>query len=542
MTQDAWPAVDIDTHERATIERLLHRHLPGVDVWAYGSRVRWNARPQSDLDLVAFAPPEQRGEVLKLREAFEESSLPFSVDLLIWDDLPESFHKNIEAEYVILQSAKEENVNSEWREVTLGEIAQLNDAAYSPQEEWRFVNYLDTGNITENRISEIQHLVAGTDKIPSRARRKVDAGDIVYSTVRPNQRHFGLIRDVPDNFLASTGFAVIRGKEIVACTDFIYWFLAQNHIVEYLHSIAENSTSAYPSIRPGDLEQLILSLPSMPEQRAIAHILGTLDDKIELNRRMNETLEAMARAIYKDWFVDFGPVRAKLEGKEPYLPPALWELFPDRLVDSELGKIPEGWTTTTAEEIATVGGGSTPSTKASEYWDGGTHCWATPKDLSRLATSVLLETERKITDAGLKRIGSGLLPKGSVLLSSRAPIGYLAINEVPVAVNQGFITLVPREQVGNMFLLHWCYAFLDEIISRANGSTFLEISKGNFRKIMLVMPPKPIIDRYQTSVDSIHERVVQNEQESRAIIEQRNTILPKLISGELRVGDRAPSD
>ena len=303
-----------------------------------------------------------------------------------------------------------------------------------------------------------------------------------------------------------------------------------------------DSGSAIPSTSRDDFYVLPVTIPPLPEQRAIAHILGTLDDKIELNRRMNQTLEAMARAIFQDWFVDFGPVRAKSEGQEPYLPPALWELFPDRLVDSELGKIPEGWTITTVEEIATVGGGSTPSTKASEYWDGGTHCWATPKDLSRLSTSVLLETERKITDAGLKRIGSGLLPKGSVLISSRAPIGYLAINEVPVAVNQGFITLVPREKVGNMFLLHWCYAFLDEIISRANGSTFLEISKGNFRKIMLVLPPKPIMDRYQTSVDSIYERVLQNERECCAIIEQRNTILPKLISGELRVGDRAPSD
>ena len=243
-------------------------------------------------------------------------------------------------------------MNADWRKVTLGEIAQLNDAAYSPQEEWPFVNYLDTGNITENRVSEIQHLVADVDNIPSRARRKVEPGDIVYSTVRPNQRHFGLIKNVPDNFLASTGFAVIRGKENVACTDFIYWFLAQDHIVEYLHSIAENSTSAYPSIRPGDLEQLNVSLPPLPEQRRIAHILGTLDDKIELNRRMNQTLEQMARAIFQDWFVDFGPTRAKLEGREPYLPPELWSLFPDRLVQTQLGEAPEGWGVRALGEIA----------------------------------------------------------------------------------------------------------------------------------------------------------------------------------------------
>ena len=122
MMQNVAAAIDIDTRERTTIQSLLHRHLPSVEVWAYGSRVRWNARPQSDLDMVAFASPEQRGAVSQLREAFEESSLSFAVDLLIWDDLPESFHRNIEAEYVILQSAKAENVNNQLIEAPFAEL------------------------------------------------------------------------------------------------------------------------------------------------------------------------------------------------------------------------------------------------------------------------------------------------------------------------------------------------------------------------------------------------------------------------------------
>ena len=171
-----------------------------------------------------------------------------------------------------------------------------------PREKWPFINYLDTGNLTGNRIEEIQHLIAGESKIPSRARRKVQAGDMLYSTVRPNQRHFGILKKVPENFLASTGFAVIRGKKGCAHTDFIYWFLAQDSVVEHLHTIAEHSTSAYPSIRPADIKQLRLNLPSLPEQRAIARILGTLDEKIELNRRMIETVEQVARTIFGSWF------------------------------------------------------------------------------------------------------------------------------------------------------------------------------------------------------------------------------------------------
>ena len=281
--------------------------------------------------------------------------------------------------------------------------------------------------------------------------------------------------------------SIIRARPDQTKADplFIYYFFNSPGGLHSLDTIRRQAAVA--GITGSDLAQLQIPLPPLPEQRAIAHILGTLDDKIELNRRMNQTLEEMARAIYKDWFVGFGPVRAKLEGREPYLPPDLWSLFPDRLVDSELGEIPEGWGVRALGEVAAVAGGTTPSTKVTEYWEGGTHCWATPKDLSRLSVPVLLDTERKITDSGLKRIGSGLQPNGTVLLSSRAPIGYLAINKVPVAVNQGFIAIQPRNSVSNLFLLYWCKASLDEIVSHANGSTFLEISKSNFRKIPLIM-------------------------------------------------------
>ena len=160
----------------------------------------------------------------------------------------------VERDYVMVQERPKRTTGGGWRKVTLGECTVINDATYSPKEAWPFINYLETGK----------------DKIPSRARRKVKAGDIVYSTIRPNQKHFGLLKRLPEKFLASTGFAVLRGRDGIADTGFLYWFLAQDHIVDYLHSIAENSTSAYPSIRPNDLEQLTLSLPPLPEQRAIA--------------------------------------------------------------------------------------------------------------------------------------------------------------------------------------------------------------------------------------------------------------------------------
>jgi type I restriction enzyme S subunit len=159
----------------------------------------------------------------------------------------------------------------------------------------------------------------------------------------------------------------------------------------------------------------------------------------------------------------------------------------------------------------------------------------TPKDLSGLSMPVLLDTGRKITDAGLGQISSGLLPKGTVLLSSRAPIGYLAIAEIPVAVNQGFIAMKPRDSVSNLFLLCWTNAVHDEIVSHANGSTFLEISKANFRPIRVVAPTDEVMVTFDGLVRPYYDHIVMNERESRTLATLREALLPKLISGEVRI-------
>ena len=317
---------------------------------------------------------------------------------------------------------------------------------------------------------------------------------------------------------------------------FVKYFLSSPMGQEALGAHSLGSVQQVINLR--DLKTVNVPTPPLSAQRAIAHILGTLDDKIELNRQMSETLEAMARAIFKSWFVDFDPVRAKAEGRDPGLPQPLADLFPARLVDSELGEIPEGWEVKLVGDLADVVGGSTPSTKEAAYWEGPHH-WATPKDLSTLAFPVLLDTERRITDAGLERISSGLLPVGTVLLSSRAPIGYLAIAEIQVAINQGFIAMRPNPDVSNLFLLLWAREAHDVILSNANGSTFLEISKRNFRPIPVVAPPSRVMDSFDRIVRPLYDRVVSNERECRALAVLRDALLPKLISGEVRIKDTA---
>ncbi len=298
-----------------------------------------------------------------------------------------------------------------------------------------------------------------------------------------------------------------------------------------------NRGTSNPLIVQRDVKTLPLLLPPLPEQRAIAHILGSLDDKIELNRRMNKALEATARAIFKSWFVDFDPVRAKAEGRPTGLPDDIASLFPDSFEDSELGEIPKGWGIKPIGQAVKCVGGTTPSTKNPAFWDGGKNPFVTPKDMSSLTSPVILDTSRHITDAGVDKINSGRLPIGSVILSSRAPIGYLAITEVPVSVNQGVIAMICNKDLPNYYVLHWTETNMDTIKRNAGGTTFAEISKRNFRPIPVVVPQKLVLEAFVQQVEPLHKQVVLNLQESNTLASLRDTLLPKLISGELRVPD-----
>lgn len=313
---------------------------------------------------------------------------------------------------------------------------------------------------------------------------------------------------------------------------FVSYFLRSVNFLSY------SDKAAVPGINRNHLHQARVRYPAdLTEQRAIAHILGTLDDKIELNRRMNETLEEMARAIFKSWFVDFDPVRAKAEGRDPGLPNHIANLFPDRLEDSELGKIPAGWDVMSIGEAVRVVGGGTPSTKEQDFWEDGIHCWATPKDLSKLQDPILLDTERKVTDAGLAKISSGLLPVGTVLLSSRAPVGYLAVARVPVSVNQGFIAMVCEGPLTNHYILHWALSNMEQIRGRASGTTFQEISKKNFRPMLALVPTKVLLSAFEEQVAPLYDKITVNLYQSQALASIRDTLLPRLISGQVRVTD-----
>jgi type I restriction enzyme S subunit len=311
---------------------------------------------------------------------------------------------------------------------------------------------------------------------------------------------------------------------------FVYYLLTSPEFAEFLNGAAIQT--GVPHINLGLLRQWKVRVPPRSEQDEIARLLGSLDDKIELNRQIAATLEPMAQALFKSWFIDFAPVRAKAAGRPTGLSEDLAALFPDSLGDDEL---PRGWAQQTVGEIFEVRGGNTPSTGEPENWDGP-HQWATPKDLSPLSFPVLLQTERQITVAGLSRSTSGLLPARSLLLSSRAPIGYMAFATRPVAINQGFAGLVARD-VSTVYAWAWCAANMDVIKGNAGGSTFPEISKSVLRGLPMLRPAGSVLKAFEAAATPLIDRMIAVVEQSATITALRDTLLPRLISGELRIRD-----
>jgi type I restriction enzyme, S subunit len=360
-------------------------------------------------------------------------------------------------------------------------------------------------------------------------------GDLIFTAAGT----LGQVGIIPNNpkfprYIISNKQLRARVNEDLVLPLYAYYWYSSPEMVAYIEQ--RNTGSTIPLINLSILRQLPLPLPPLPEQKKIVEFISNLDDKIELNRRMNRTLEEMAAAIFKSWFVDFDPVVAKSEGRKPFgMSEDVAKLFPSSFIDSQIGLIPNRWDVVPVGNMANVVGGGTPSTNKPEYWENGTFHWATPKDLSKLTDPVLLDTDRKITDAGLGQISSGLLPKGTVLLSSRAPVGYLVISEIPVAVNQGFIAIICDKGIPNLYIYHWLHENMDTIIANANGTTFLEISKSNFRPIPAIKPPIALLEAFIKVIGPLFKRIVNNTKEKMMLANLRDTLLPKLLSGEIRL-------
>ncbi len=282
---------------------------------------------------------------------------------------------------------------------------------------------------------------------------------------------------------------------------FIYYFLKGFDFAKY------SDKSAVPGINRNDLHTEDVSLPNLPEQKAIAEVLSSLDDKIDLLHRQNKTLESLAETLFRQWFIE---------------------------------EASEGWKLGKVDDVVSIKGGTTPSTKNPEFWDGEIH-WTTPRDLSAHSSVFLTKTERRITEEGLSRIGSGVLPIGTVLLSSRAPIGYIAIAEIPVAINQGYIAIVCDKGISNNYVYLWARANIETFKNAGNGSVFQEISKSTFRNLNILVPTTKLLMQFDEQATPIFEKIKSNVYQIRTLETTRDRLLPKLMSGDI-VLDRHSMD
>lgn len=359
------------------------------------------------------------------------------------------------------------------------------------------------GNLSQNvseRLSDEGLVFVSAEKAQEFKRSIVRKGDLVF-TCWGTINQVGLIDGSSKykEYIISNKQMKFTPDPDKADVHFLYYLFSSP---DYQSTILNNDIgSSVPGFNLGQLKKMDILLPSIAEQRAIADILSSLDDKINLLHRQNATLEALAETLFRQWFVE--------EAKEEW----------------EEGKL---------SDVINVKGGTTPSTKEADFWDGDVY-WTTPRDLSNHTSVFLYDTERKITAKGLTKIGSGLLPLGTVLLSSRAPIGYLAITNIPLAINQGYIAIICDKLISNYFMYLWCKLNLEEIKSQGNGSVFQEISKSTFKEMKFTIPPKPLVDAFDVLIKPYFEKIKINQTQIRTLSTLRDTLLPKLMSGEVRV-------
>ena len=541
--------IDITPEDRQTVLALLQRHLPGTAAWVYGSRARWTSTPTSDLDLVVFATPEQQPQVGDLREAFEESNLPFRVDLFVWDDVPESFRQRIEADgaplvgqeaghgRTVRLAATVRRDPDGWRIRRFEELLDepvRNGIYKSKEHHGHGVKMVNMGELFAHpRLRAVPMRRVGLSESEIE-RFSITRGDLLFarrSLVAEGAGKCSVVLDVdePTAFESS----IIRARPAAATSDplYLYYFFCSPPGLHRLDTIRRQVAVA--GITGRDLSGLEIPAPPLSEQRAIGHVLGTLDDKIELSRRMRATLEAMARALFRSWFVDFDPVRAKMEGRDTGLPKEIADLFPDRLVESELGGIPEGWKVKPLEAFGEIVTGKTPSTKVPSHFGEEVPFLRIPDMHGKM---YVLQTQMMLSNRGASSQYRKTLPPGSVSVSCIATPGLVVLNHRPTQTNQQINSIVPNNKAHGKYLYWLCRRLSSAVkTSGAGGSVLANMNKAAFRALLTLCAESNVIRAFDEAVAPMHSLILASEIESQTLGQVRDALLPMLVSGDLRV-------
>jgi len=304
------------------------------------------------------------------------------------------------------------------------------------------------------------------------------------------------------------------------------------------HVLATASGSTVRHTSPNRIQEFRTTLPPLPEQRAITGVLGALDDKIKLNRRTSRTLEQVGRAIFHAWFMDFKPVKAKAAGARsfPSMPQEAFDALPIRLVESELGLIPEGWGVKALSSICTLVSGGTPKRSEPSYWNGDDNVpWYSIRDAPSDGMVWVLDTDECITRKGLENSAAQLVPKGCTIISARGTVGKLAMAGRPMAFNQSCYGLLPRDGSFFFYLYLLTRTLVSDLQQRTHGSVFETITRSTFDGLLVTTPPDYLVSSFDAVVAPVFDKLLASLHESTKLATLRDYLLPKLLSGEVLV-------
>lgn len=373
--------------------------------------------------------------------------------------------------------------------------------------------FLGISNFNNGRLdfSDIRYI--SEDDLPKWTKRVIpQKNDIVFSY----EATLNLYAIIPEGFRGCLGrrMALLRVDETKADYKFLYYYFYSD---AWRATVNENivlgaTVDRIPLIKFPDFP---VELPPLETQHRIADILSAYDDLIENNQKQIKLLEEAARRLYKEWFVDL-----RFPGHEN-----------TKIVDG----VPEGWRVASIADICDTVGGGTPSTKIQSYYEKGDILWVTPTDITRNFSLALLDTEKKITPEGLKNSSAKMLPAETILMTSRASVGFFGMCKYEVCTNQGFISCIPKRENLQMYLLFNLKSRVEEIRQKAGGSTYLEISKTVFRELKIILPKDEVLAEYQKNVHDIFDEIYCRTEMIKSLVDMRNRLLPKLMSGEVEV-------
>lgn len=404
---------------------------------------------------------------------------------------------------------------------TIGQLAEIIDGDrgknYPKQDEFYpqgYCLFLNTGNVTKEGLIFEENQFITKEKDEALRKGKLKRGDIVYTT-RGTVGNAGYYNsNVPyENVRINSGMVILRANVEIVDARFLYQILKSEYYRPYFKQYCTGS--AQPQLPIKNFSQIYLNVPDIKTQHRIADIVSAYDDLIKNNQRQIKLLEEAAQRLYKEWFVDL-----RFPGHEN-----------TKIVDG----VPEGWRVASIADICDTVGGGTPSTKIQSYYEKGDILWVTPTDITRNFSLALLDTEKKITPEGLKNSSANMLPAETILMTSRASVGFFGMCKYEVCTNQGFISCIPKRENLQMYLLFNLKSRVKEIRQKAGGSTYLEISKTVFRELKIILPKDEVLAEYQKNVHDIFDEIYCRTEMIKSLVDMRNRLLPKLMSGEVEV-------